>query len=763
MKFSNSLRLQITGMLAALAALWFFAAWVTAQDGLNLLTVQKLDTLVGQPTVKLVSALQQERRLTAIRLARPGEQEAEARLRAQRTESDAAVAAFRRLAGGEDALSASAALHTRITQTLHLLDGLAGIRQQVDGGGDRAEAAAAFNAIVDAASLVWGSNAALDDQELAKDTRTLIDLIVAKEIMSREDALVAGAAASGRITAAEHAEVVRLSGAQRFMRSRAAAELRAADRSRYEAFINGASFTRFKTTEDRIAALQPGRGGARLPVSASQWQSTTEPALAGLEKVVLQGGLDVVERAKPAALWVIARFVIAGVLGLLAVVASIAGSYATARRLIRQLELLRDAARDLAQKRLPQVVDRIGHGATVDVKQEAPPLAFGTDLVGQVAEAFNDAQETAIATAAEQAELRRGIRDLLLSLARRIQPGIQRQLHLLDWMEREQDVEPKVLDRLYEVDHLAVRMRRNAENMIVLSGAAPARSWREPQLVLDVIRSAVQEIEQYSRVEVVPPPEIRLAGRTVADVSHLLSELIENATSFSPPSTPVVIGADRAAAGLAITVEDRGLGMKPETQSQANEMVKSPPGFVPEEGKRLGLYVVGKLADRHGITVTFTDSVYGGTRVVVLLPSELLEDPIAGDADDRGDRQPIEAVAFSPSGGSPLLATPPTLRLLATVPAPKSAGSAGSAGPGTSAGPGEAAGDLTSSGLPVRRPQASLAEPLRGASASGSADPADETGPTPEEIRTRFTQYQEGTEKGRRTGAQPPASSPEQT
>ncbi len=193
-------------------------------------------------------------------------------------------------------------------------------------------------------------------------------------------------------------------------------------------------------------------------------------------------------------------------------------SITTARALVAQLQRLRDAAHQLADERLPAVVERLQRGEKVDVAVEAPPLDFGSDEIGQVGQAFNAVQETAVRTAVEQAELRRNVRDVFLNLARRTQALVHRQVTLLDEMERRQE-DADELEDLFRVDHLATRMRRNAENLIVLSGATPGRGWRRNVPMVDVARAAVQEVEDYTRVKVMPFGSVALAGRPPATSS----------------------------------------------------------------------------------------------------------------------------------------------------------------------------------------------------------------------------------------------------
>jgi signal transduction histidine kinase len=796
MRFRNSrLQTKITALLVSLAALWAFAAWVTLREGLNLLGVSTIDTKTSRPGVALVAELQQERRLSLIYLGSPGGPRRQA-LDDQRARTNEALSRFRTLAGGGDvSRAAGPALEKRISETFAQLDTLRPGRAAVDTGRvDRGQAAGPFNNIIDAIFRIFGSTgASLNDEDIAKDSRTLTALIRAKELLSREDALLAGVLAAGRFSSTDHAEFVELVGAQRFLHAEAAAELPPADRSRYEQLIKGPTFTRFRLLEDRV--IQSGRAGARPPITAQNWQSAMEPTLASLEQVVLIGGDDLVERAKPVAIGVIVRLVLAGGLGLMAVVASVVVSITTARALFRQLQKLQEAASELARRRLPGVVERLGHGEDVDVAKEAPPLEFGTDAVGQVGHAFNEVQETAIRSAVEQAELRRGIRDILLSLARRTQTLVHRQLTLLDKMER-REIDTAELEDLFRLDHLATRMRRNAENLIVLSGATPARGWRRAVPMMDVVRAAVAEVEDYTRVTVLPMGDIALAGRAVGDITHLLAELIENAVSFSPPPAMVQVGAHYTARGYAIEIEDRGLGITEERLAVMNERIADPPEFNLSRSVQLGLYVVGRLAQRYGVKVTLKNSAYGGTTAVVLIPNDLLIEEagaVEPAAVDSEERMAMAAVAAAPaeigSGEStqvtiedsriePMhddeqpdeaeLPAHPAPFVSPSVPepraeAPSTVVDAAVLGDGTLSGTGAATEmPVTPAGLPFRVPQASLAPPLRtdGTSTTEAAEGEDDTRRSPEEVRRLVGSYLTGTSRGRSDAAKARENAP---
>ncbi|MGP4024550.1 nitrate- and nitrite sensing domain-containing protein [Actinomadura sp. 3N407] len=623
MRFRNSrLRTKIAALLVSLAALWVFAAWVTMREGLNLLTVSTLDQNVTRPAVTLVTELQQERRLTMIYLGSPSGQQ-RAALDAQRQRVDAAAATYREgVASGSVAWMASGNTEKSIKESLSRLNALTAGRSAIDARSlDRSRAAKPFDDFIDVAFRLYSSAGSVDDEAIAKDSRTLNALTRAKEILSREDALLAGVLAAGRFTPAEHAQFTQLVGTQRFLHQEAAAQLPQADRAQYGQVLKSGEYVRLRTYEDRVIQSRTA-GGAHL--SPEEWQSSMLTVQKQLEQVVLDGGDRLLERAKPMGYGIVIRLMLAGGLGLIAVIASIIVSITTARALVRQLERLRGAAWELAEQRLPGVVERLGHGEKVDVAAEAPPLQFGADEIGQVGRAFNAVQETAIRTAVEQAELRRGIRDVLLSLARRTQTLVHRQLTMLDTMERRRDIDVKELEELFRLDHLATRMRRNAENLIVLSGALPARGWRNSVPMVDVVRAAVGEVEDYTRVTVLPFAPVELAGRAVGDLTHLLAELIENAVSFSPPDTVVQVGGHLVASGFAIDIEDRGLGMADEKLNEINARIADPPDFNLQSSVQLGLFVVSKLAERYNVQVSLKRSAYGGTTAVIVIPRDLI-------------------------------------------------------------------------------------------------------------------------------------------
>src|SRR3984957_4962892 len=417
-------------------------------------------------------------------------------------------------------------------------------------------------------------------------------------------------------------------------------------------------------------AIAAGTPVGKLPVTQAEWQKLAGTLLQDDYKggVAVANAILAGDHRDSHAAWV--RVAVTGGIALLGLLITILITTLVARGIIRRLRGLERSARTLAEDQLPDVIARLRRSEDVDVAAEAPPLRMGDDEIGRVGQAFELVRQTAVRSAVEEARLRRGLNDGFRSLARRSQSPLHRQLTRLDQMERRAS-DPEALDALFRLDHLTTRMRRHAEGLVILAGAPPGRSWSNPVRMIDVMRGAIAEVEDYARVAVATRSQAGLSGSAVADVIHLLAELIENATTLSPPYTSVRVSGDIVASGFAIEVEDRGLGMGPERMAELNERLASSPEFNPADSDQLGLFVVSQLAKRHGIRVTLKTSPYGGTSAIVLIPRQLVvtEDafrPALGGepaaiamaqlATDAGDAAPAGlSPAVSRLGGGPEL------------------------------------------------------------------------------------------------------------
>jgi signal transduction histidine kinase len=325
-------------------------------------------------------------------------------------------------------------------------------------------------------------------------------------------------------------------------------------------------------------------------------------------------------------------FVVAAVVLLVAVRLS--------RRMLRRLTRLSQATSHLAHRELPELVRRLRAGEPVDLAAEVPWLEHGEDEIGQLASAVNTAQRTAITATVHEAETRQGVAAVFVNIAHRSQVLVHQQLKVLDDAERSLE-DAEQLQVLFQLDHLATRSRRHAENLLILGGSRAGRQWRQPVAMREMLRSAISETEQYARVSAIKLPDVSVVGAAVADLIHLLAELVDNATAFSPPQSQVVVRSNVVGRGVVVEIEDQGLGIEPERLQQINAVLSDPPDFsvmALSTEPRIGLFVVAQLAARHHIKITLRESVYDGVCAIVVIPKNLIaEEEHDTDSDDSAD------------------------------------------------------------------------------------------------------------------------------
>ncbi|MEU7988197.1 nitrate- and nitrite sensing domain-containing protein [Streptosporangium canum] len=626
MASSRSIRFKISVLVAipltSLVALWGFAGTVAVGDSMSLLAVATLYDSFGGPGDDLSNALQREHLLSAEYLA--GRSEADrATLAGQRTVTDQARARFRQATVADSAQSAmTPEMRARFDELMHRVNALDTLRSKIDNNRIAPVTLTnEFALVPDALHRLFNSMSLNNDLPLYRQTRGLTVIIYAKDFLSRERALAAGALAFGRrMTQSELRLFTQLSTKRVFLMEQGLPELEQGLRKPFTELAASRLYARFADLEERLLS------GAT--VSPTDWRAATDDLEAAYQRSVTATGVALYDRATPSAVEVFSRAAIAGVLGLVAIVVSLLVSYRVGRGLTRELADLRRAATDLAETRLPRVMGKLRRGEKVDVEAEAPPLEplGSTAEVHDVAAAFDSVQHRAVDSAVEQARLREAVAQSFRNLARRSQSLLQRQLKLLDGMQKQAE-DPEALENLFRLDHLTTRMRRHAEGLVILSGGAAGRKWRSSVLMEDVLRGAAAQVEDYARVRIYPMPGTTLVGSAVADMMHLFAEIIENATVFSPPGGEVSVRGELVGRGFTIEIEDRGLGLTAEKRAAINERLASPPEFDPAETDRLGFAVVGLLAARYGVGVTLRTSPYGGTGVVILLPESLLGDP----------------------------------------------------------------------------------------------------------------------------------------
>ncbi|MEU6321425.1 nitrate- and nitrite sensing domain-containing protein [Streptomyces sp. NPDC047009] len=316
---------------------------------------------------------------------------------------------------------------------------------------------------------------------------------------------------------------------------------------------------------------------------------------------------------------------ITGAIVIVALLAAFIIASLMARQMSRSMRQLRNAAFGVAEQRLPMLVDQLSRTDPGRVDTRVAPIPItSTDEIGEVARAFDQVHREAVRLAAEQALLRGNINAIFTNLSRRNQSLIEGQLTLITDLENN-EAEPDQLENLFRLDHLATRMRRNGENLLVLAGEEPGRRWDQPVPLVDVLRAASSEVEQYERIELSGVPEAEIHGRAVTDLVHLLAELLENATTFSSPQTKVRVTATRLPDGrIMVEIHDKGIGLTAEDFADINHKLANPPTVDAAISQRMGLFVVGRLSDRHGIRVQLRPSgEQAGTTSLVMLPDAI--------------------------------------------------------------------------------------------------------------------------------------------
>ncbi|WP_328928751.1 ATP-binding protein [Streptomyces sp. NBC_00190] len=528
----------------------------------------------------------------------------------------------------------------------------------------------------------------------------------------------------------------------------------------------------------RHAATGPGRQ-IRPQLVRAAVLPTLAAGLSGTAAVIFTLQLGGGAGERDARLWPVLTGCALLVLGALA--AALLGAQRAAKAVRDRCESLRRSS-VRGRQELRTAADRLERGETpprpVRGGPTGPPLGAdpaGVDEFWLLAQELRGAREQAhttlvrLAGPAAPSDSERKV-EVFVNLARRLQSLVHREISLLDGLEDTVE-DPDLLKELFHVDHLATRIRRHAENLAVLGGAASRRQWTRPIDLSEVLRSSVAEVEQYTRVKVVPPAGGSVRGHAVADVVHLLAELVENATVFSAPDTDVVLRAERVTAGIAVEVEDRGLGMPGEEQHRMNALLGDPDQISVRHllaDGRIGLFVVSALARRHGIAVELKSNIYGGVLAVLVLPQELLgaEAPSAADA-AGGSRAtswgtgesaavpPLEPVRVAPPRPAPEplpgrgaqsgaeawgAAAPGAGGANGPMPVPAAAAEAGSGrepGAGTRSGsvpePGAGArsGSVPEPGAGVPSGSGSGPEPLRGAVAGARLPHASTAAATP--------------------------------
>ncbi|MCW2946253.1 MAG: hypothetical protein JWR24_2970, partial [Actinoallomurus sp.] len=618
---------------------------------------------LGSAITGLVHELGTERDLTAAYIA-AGRGSAEfGGVQQQYRKVDATAAAVRRLAGGIGGAYGSQVV-ANATRMRNRLDGIANLRTNAT----QTEMPASTVIVVYSESIsdllafndVITQGAA--DGRLTETARAMVALSRAKEQTSEQRGLLYSSTANGVFGPIE---LTSLAAAQSREDSEIASFREAATPEQsqfYDDTVIGPQVDLFSVLRERAISLGlSGKGSGHLDLDPTTSQDGDEWLKAATTKIDL---MRVVERK-------LADEVIAGsqahksratrsaILSAVAVIVVLLlvllVTLVMAQSLVGPLRRLRAGALDVAGNRLPDLVRRL---RDVDAGNETlhvePIDVYTTDEIGEVARSFDEVHREAVRLASNEALLRGNVNAMFVNLSRRSQSLIERQLRLIEDLEQTEQDSGR-LDSLFKLDHLATRMRRNCENLLVLGGQEQARRWNKPVPLVDIVRASLSEVEQYGRITLRVQDDVSVAGRNVNDLVHLVAELVENSTSFSPEHTKVAVSGHLLSGGGAmVQISDNGVGMSPEQLEEANWRLANPPTIDVSVSRRMGLFVVGRLAQRHGIRVELRAALSGGLTAFVILPAG----SIMQDTDTRFTPQRLDPPVDTPVTGSPVAGSP---------------------------------------------------------------------------------------------------------
>jgi len=426
------------------------------------------------------------------------------------------------------------------------------------------------------------------------------------------------------------------------------------------ALENGSLKDRVSAAESTVIKYQPAHNGSLtgIGIPAEEWFGNITETIGKVRLVEETLVSEAIHRAQDLQKKAIISAVAIGGAVLAVLVIALLFTVVVGRSMVRPLRRLRAGALEVAGVGLPETVRRMSEADSDNISIDVQPIDVDSfDEIGEVARAFDQVHREALRLAANEAALRGNVNAMFVNLSRRSQSLVERQIKLIDELEQgEQD--PERLGSLFQMDHLATRMRRNSENLLVLAGHESARRWNQPVPLVDVLRAAVSEIEQYERVTLNVQPGIAVRGPAVNDVVHLIAELAENATSFSSADTPVnVSGHLLNSGGVLLDITDIGVGMGSEEMAHANWRLDNPPVVDVAVSRRMGLFVVARLAARHGIRVRLRQATGAGLTALVWLPDEVVVRESAGRPGGTG-RFPEQFAKFAIGGGQPGISAP---------------------------------------------------------------------------------------------------------
>ncbi|WP_228976933.1 nitrate- and nitrite sensing domain-containing protein [Streptomyces sp. DH12] len=608
-----------------------------SMENMEQLDHMQLLTKLTREAHHLAQALQEERDLTAGPIANEAKLD-NFQIKNPRDKTDSAQRAFLNATdeiGDTQEDEALASIRANVTQIANQVISLGVIRKEAYKGDMTSATVGKYNRLIESLlTLSQDMAQATSNPDMIKRTRALAAFSSAKEYASMQRAVIAAALpkqTSGKTRLNEndrqYAEDARVNENAALKSFHSIYESAGGDATELLAPLNSGNPSIQAADQYAGRVLRETNGLANAPRRTYlDWTDEAETKLRAMETIeaTLLGEME--SKARDLRQEAQREAIINGALIILVLGVSLIGAFVVARSMIQSLRRLQDTATKVAQERLPQLVAQLSEADPQDVDTSVESVGVHSrDEIGKVAAAFDDVHREAVRLAAEQALLRGNVNAMFTNLSRRSQGLIQRQLSLISELES-READPDQLSSLFKLDHLATRMRRNGENLLVLAGEEPGRRWTRPVPLVDVLRAAASEVEQYERIELASVPGTEVAGRVVNDLVHLLAELLENATSFSSPQTKVRVTGHALPDGrVLVEIHDTGIGLSPEDLAAINERLASPPTVDVSVSRRMGLFVVGRLSLRHGIRIQLRPSDSGGTTALVMLPVDVTQ------------------------------------------------------------------------------------------------------------------------------------------
>uniref|UniRef100_UPI001A9FCCE9 sensor histidine kinase n=1 Tax=Streptomyces sp. YIM 98790 TaxID=2689077 RepID=UPI001A9FCCE9 len=592
---------------------------------------------VGIPLYELLTELQAERSITAARWS--GFPVSEADMAIQRSATDWAATAVADAVGTDLVVPDRTARYLQDLQ--NRLDEMDAFRRTTDNrSGSMSHTVGYYTRVIGQIIRIYQEFASLNDAELTSESRPVTALLSADELLAREDATLTLGGPEGVLNSAQFSDFTHSVGAQRYLLDTSVIPYLSPESRQELERITASEAWKSKIRIENAVLAYHGTAGYNitLPDEAAAWAEAEDQFSAELSEFIVARMQEVLDKGKLKAGelerevgWLVAGSSTALLLVIAAVVL-------TTRSVLRRLNALHGRTVTVADRTLPEVVERLQQGRPVS-GDELPRPTGEKDEVGRISDAFARVVAVSVDGHRQLADERHGFGSFAAGIASRTGNLVSRQLTLTEELQDTFGSNEALLAQLMRSDQLTVGMRRQIENLLILAGGEIPDPHIDPMRVADLLREAAAEVEDFRRIERQALDEISVQPRVISQISHLLAELLDNATRFSPPRSKVVIRAELVADGLSVEVEDRGPRVAAERYEEMNGRLRSAPPYsvLAENAHRLGLFVVGHLAARLGARVTLRRSVYGGTSAVVILPAEHLV-ATARDAAPAGGR-----------------------------------------------------------------------------------------------------------------------------